>query len=70
MSNPGSPVSNVTLCKVNILGRTSDGNFCVYHARNIQFIDSNLTAPSSGTNTLTLYKPGLPSPIAHSTRIE
>ncbi len=27
----------------------------MYHARNIQFIDSNLTAPSSGTNTLTLY---------------
>lgn len=52
---PESPVTNVTLCRVNILGRTKDGTFCVYHARDIRIIDSNLTAPSSGTNTLTLY---------------
>jgi hypothetical protein len=52
---PESPITNVTLCKVNIQGRTSDGTFCLYHVRGIQFIDSNLTAPSSGTNTLTIY---------------
>ena len=52
---PESPITNVTLCKVNILGRTSDGTFCIYHARGIKIIDSNLTAPTSGTNTLTLY---------------
>jgi len=52
---PSSPVSNVTLCKVNIQGRTSDGTFCLYHVRGIQFIDCNLTTPTSGTNTLTFY---------------
>ena len=53
---PESPVTNVTLTKVNILGRNSgDGTFCIYHARGIKIIDSNLTAPTSGTNTLTLY---------------
>jgi len=52
---PESPVTNVTLCKVNILGRSSDGTFCIYNARGIKIIDSNLTAPTTGTNTLTLY---------------
>jgi polygalacturonase len=53
---PESPVTNVTLSKVNILGRSSgQGTFCIYHARGIKIIDSNLTAPTSGTNTLTLY---------------
>jgi len=52
---PESPVTNVTLTKVNILGRNNgDGTFCLYHVRGIQFIDCNLTAPTSGTNTLTL----------------
>ncbi|HUJ08459.1 MAG TPA: glycosyl hydrolase family 28 protein [Verrucomicrobiae bacterium] len=53
---PASPVTNVTLSKVNIQGRNSgDGTFCLYHVRGIQFVDCNLTAPTSGTNTLTFY---------------
>jgi polygalacturonase len=56
---PESPVTNITLYNVNILGRTNDGTFCVYHARNIQIVNSNLTAPSTGTNTFTLYDAGI-----------
>jgi len=56
---PESPVTNVTLYKVNILGRGSDGTFCVYHARGINIVDSNLTAPTTGTNTLTIYNAGV-----------
>jgi len=53
---PESPVSNVTLTKVSIQGRNSgDGTFCLYHVRGIQFIDCNLTAPTTGTNTFTTY---------------
>ena len=37
------------------MGRSSDGTFCIYNARGIKIIDSNLTAPTTGTNTLTLY---------------
>jgi len=56
---PEQPVTNVTLTKVNILGRGANSTFCIYHARNIQIIDSNLTAPTTGTNTLTLYDAGI-----------
>jgi autotransporter-associated beta strand protein len=52
---PESPISNMTLIGVNISGRGSAGAFCFYHARGIKIIDSNLTAPTTGTNTLTLY---------------
>ena len=52
---PESPISNVTLSKINIQGRGSDGTIDIYNARGIQIIDSNLTAPLTGTNVLTLY---------------
>ncbi|MGA2140239.1 MAG: glycosyl hydrolase family 28 protein, partial [Verrucomicrobiia bacterium] len=52
---PESPISNVTLSGVNISGRSSDGTIDIYNARGIQIIDSNLTAPLTGTNVLTLY---------------
>ncbi|HTS17614.1 MAG TPA: glycosyl hydrolase family 28 protein [Verrucomicrobiae bacterium] len=52
---PEMPISNVTLCRVNILGRTNDGTVCMYNVQGIQIIDSNLTAPLTGTNVLTLY---------------
>jgi hypothetical protein len=47
------PISNVTLDDVNFSDPTK--TFCVYNARDIQIIDSNLTAPNTTTNTLTLY---------------
>ena len=58
---PESPISNMTLIGVNILGHTSSGRgtFCIYHARGIKIVDSNLTAPTTGTNTLTLYNAGV-----------
>ena len=46
-------VSNVTLDCVNLFAPTK--TFCVYNARAIQIIDSNLSAPNTGTNTLTLF---------------
>ena len=50
---PESLVSNVTLSDVNF---TAPGKtFCIYNAQGIQIIDSNLTAPNTTTNTLTLY---------------
>ncbi|HVM60467.1 MAG TPA: glycosyl hydrolase family 28 protein [Verrucomicrobiae bacterium] len=52
---PEMPITNVTLCKVNILGRTNDGTVCLYNVRDIRIIDSNLGAPLTGTNVLTLY---------------
>jgi polygalacturonase/PKD repeat protein len=52
---PESPITNVTLCKVNIQGRSSDGTVCMYNVRDIRIIDSNLTMPLVGTNVLTLY---------------
>ncbi len=53
---PESLISNVTLCEVNISSRTNaDGTFCMYDVTGVQIIDSNLTAPTTGTNTLTLY---------------
>ncbi len=53
---PESPISNVTLCAVNFLNRTNgDGTFCMYDVTAIHIIDSNLSAPTTGTNTLTLY---------------
>ena len=33
--------------------------FCVYNARQIRFVDSNLTAPNTTTNTFTLYNADL-----------
>ena len=50
---PESLVSNVTLRQVNISPSTK--TFCIYDARGIQIIDSNLTAPNTSSNTLTLY---------------
>jgi polygalacturonase len=50
---PEMPVSNILLCKVNIVAPTN--TFAIYSSRGIQIIDSNLTAPNSSTNTLTLY---------------
>ncbi len=53
---PQAPITNFTLTGVNLQSHNSgSGTFCMYNVRGIQFIDSNLTAPSSGTNTLTLY---------------
>jgi polygalacturonase len=50
---PESLVSNVTLSGVNFLAPIK--TFCMYHAQGVQIIDSNLSAPNSTTNTLTLY---------------
>jgi autotransporter-associated beta strand protein len=50
---PESLVSNVTLRNVSISPSTK--TFCVYHAKGIQILDSNLTAPNTSTNTLTMY---------------
>ena len=50
---PEALVSNVTLSKVNFLTHTK--TFCVYNARGIQISDSNLAAPNTSTNTLTLF---------------
>ena len=56
---PESPISNVTLCAVNFLNRTNgDGTFCMYDVTAIHIIDSNFAAPTTGTNTLTLYNAG------------
>jgi PKD repeat protein len=52
---PTSPISNMTLIGVTITNHGSGGTFCIYHARGIKIIDSNLTTPTSGTNTLTIY---------------
>jgi polygalacturonase/PKD repeat protein len=46
------PVTNMTLQNVNIAAPTK--TFCIYNARGIQIIDSNLGGPTS-TNSLTLY---------------
>jgi polygalacturonase/PKD repeat protein len=54
---PESLVSNVTMTKVNISAPTT--TFCIYNATGIQILDSNLTAPTTGTNTLTLYNAGI-----------
>jgi polygalacturonase len=50
---PEMPVSNVSLQNVTI--SAPDKTFCIYNAKDIQIIDSNLTAPNTTTNTLTLY---------------
>ncbi len=50
---PESLVSNVTLSSVNFLSPSK--TFCIYNAQGIQIIDSNLAAPNTTTNTLTLY---------------
>ena len=50
---PQAPISNVTMSAVKILDHTK--TMCMYNVRGIQIIDSNLTAPNSSTNTLTLY---------------
>lgn len=50
---PEMAVSNITISGVNISDPTK--TFCVYNARRIQFLDSNLTAPNTTTNTLTLF---------------
>jgi len=50
---PESLISNVTMSKVNISAPTK--TFCVYNASGIEILDSNLTAPNTTTNTLTIY---------------
>jgi polygalacturonase len=50
---PEMLVSNVTLAKVNFIAPTK--TFCIYNATGIRIVDSNLTAPNTTTNTLTLY---------------
>ncbi|HUI08209.1 MAG TPA: glycosyl hydrolase family 28 protein [Verrucomicrobiae bacterium] len=53
---PEMLISNVAMYNVNILGRTNnDGACCIYDAQAIRIIDSNLTAPLTDTNVLTLY---------------
>jgi polygalacturonase/PKD repeat protein len=54
---PESLISNVTISAVNISAPTK--TFCVYNATGVQFIDSNMTAPNSGTNTFTIYNAGM-----------
>jgi hypothetical protein len=48
-----APITNFTLCRVNI--SAPNKTFCMYNVRGVNIIDSNLTAPNSSTNTLTLY---------------
>jgi PKD repeat protein len=50
---PESLVSNVTLSDVNFMAPSK--TFCIYNAQGIQITDSNLAAPNTTTNTLTLY---------------
>jgi polygalacturonase len=50
---PEMLVSNVTLSKVNLAAPTK--TFCIYNAQGIQIVDSNLSAPNTTTNTLTVY---------------
>lgn len=54
---PESLISNVTLTKVNMTAPTK--TFDMYNATGIQIRDSNLTAPNTTTNTLTVYNIGL-----------
>jgi hypothetical protein len=54
---PEMLVSNVTIAGVNISDPTK--TFCVYNATGIRFIDSNMTAPTTGTNTFTIYNAGI-----------
>jgi polygalacturonase len=54
---PESLISNVTLTKVNMTAPTK--TFDMYNASGIQIRDSNLTAPNTSTNTLTVYNIGL-----------
>ena len=54
---PESLVSNVVLDDINISAPTK--TFCVYNATGIQVIDSNFTAPTTGTNTWTIYNAGM-----------
>ncbi len=50
---PLFPATNITLNLVKFRDPTK--TFCVYNARGIQIVDSNLSAPTTGTNTLTIY---------------
>ncbi|HTS19720.1 MAG TPA: glycosyl hydrolase family 28 protein [Verrucomicrobiae bacterium] len=65
---PEMAVSNVTISDVNIGDPAK--TFCVYDARAIQFINSNLTAPNTTTNTFELYNAQVvisnsaPNPVA------
>lgn len=54
---PESLISNVTMSKVNIAAPTK--TFDMYNVSGIQIRDSNLTAPNTSTNTLTVYNIGL-----------
>ena len=50
---PEMLISNVTLSKVNFAPATK--TLCVYNARAIKILDSNLAARNTSTNTLTIY---------------
>lgn len=50
---PESVMTNITMYNVNISASTK--TFCIYDAKGIQIINSKLTAPTTSTNTLTLY---------------
>ena len=50
---PESLVSNVSISAVNIA--THNKTLAIYNAKGIQIIDSNLTLPTTSTNTFTLY---------------
>jgi hypothetical protein len=50
---PQAPITNFALDDVNIAAPTK--TFCMYNVRGVQIINSNLTAPNSTTNSLTLY---------------
>jgi autotransporter-associated beta strand protein len=51
---PEMLVSNVTFSKVNF-NNAGNKTFCIYNAADIRIVDSNLTAPNTTTNTLTIY---------------
>ena len=50
---PSFLASNITLSHVKIAAPSK--TFCIYNATGIQIVDSNLTAPNTTTNTLTIY---------------
>jgi len=50
---PEAVMTNITLYNVNITAPTK--TFCIYDAKGIKIINSNLTAPNTSTNTWTLY---------------
>jgi autotransporter-associated beta strand protein len=50
---PEAVMTNITMYNVNISASTK--TFCIYDAKGVQIINSSLNAPTTSTNTLTLY---------------